>query len=517
PQWTELVASYLYGRRVVVNAADGSTACRYLRKGTPQGGSLSPLLFVVASLPLFDRLERRCELQQGTPWSIKIIGYADDFTIAIRAKDMATLGGALTDCRGAAATWAEQRRIPLAEDKEELLLFTDQARREEHEGLPPELGSKIKAEAKWLGVWLRATPTGIQWDKHARVTLDNARRWVRQVRAFCRWNSGLNPRAAEALWNSYVIPRATYAGTIWGRASVAKWFTKAAAGIRATLIRSVWRALPSAPTSMVNRLVNWRGITEAIARKMVKDLHYTAKFTPQRPERRVLRRWLGDRFTADSLGASPAGPNLPVDTGGDVALETGAHQWYTDGSKLTVRGAGPYHLASRTGFGLVRYAPMGKRPEAYECWELPRDSTVFQSEVLAIGRACEVELARLRRPPSDPDTGDIEIISDCLSALRCVAGDVGRVTATAANSRSLVLELHQDLAARNRRLCLRWIRSHQGNVGNTIADTTARLGATMGDCHPCPVPITAALERLSRKHETGSMLEWQRLKGHFKG
>ncbi|KAF4686201.1 hypothetical protein FOZ60_005586 [Perkinsus olseni] len=160
---------------------------------------------------------------------------------------------------------------------------------------------------------------------------------------------------------------------------------------------------------------------------------------------------------------------------------------------------------------------MGKRPEAYECWELPRDSTVFQSEVLAIGRACEVELARLRRPPSALDTGDIEIISDCLSALRCVAGDVGRVTATAANSRSLVLELHQELAARNRRLCLRWIRSHQGNVGNTIADTTARLGATMGDCHPCPVPITAALERLSRKHETGSMLEWQRLKGHFKG
>lgn len=520
PDWVDLIVSYLQGRRVTVAADDGSTSTRYLQKGTPQGGCLSPLLFLLASLLLYTKLERRRELTEDEErWSIKIIGYADDFAIAVKAEDIQTLGQALSDCRITASTWAETRRIPLAEEKEELLLFAKRPQCEEFAATYGHLAAKGKPEAKWLGVWLRPTPTGIQWDKHAHSVIESARGWARQIRSFCRWNSGLNPGTAQSLWHGYLLPRATYAASVWGTASTAKWFSRASRGVMATLLRSVWRATPSAPTAIVSRLANWRGIAEAIARLMIKDYCYKQKFVPRRLEKKALKRWLGDSFTPDhfeSSESSPAAMDIELDTSGIVQSGVGTHQWYTDGSKLTVRGTGLFHLATRTGFGVVRYDPGGK-PETYEARALPRETTVYQSEVCAIGRACELEMSRLSLSEGLEDEGDVEILSDCLSALSNISRATAIQPTTVARSRALALALHERLRRRNRRLVMRWVRAHRGNVPNALADTTARLGATMGNHHPCPIPQTAAMERLKTRFEASALIEWQRQKGHLKG
>lgn len=91
------VRSMLESRIIQAKSGD-SLITRYVRRGTPQGGVLSPLLWVVALNSILLELNRD---------GVKVVAYADDVVIAVTGPFLSTVSEILGKALGRLHTWAK--------------------------------------------------------------------------------------------------------------------------------------------------------------------------------------------------------------------------------------------------------------------------------------------------------------------------------------------------------------------------------------------------------------------------
>ena len=108
-----LVENLLTQRRI--SATLGSTNLkRFVGRGTPQGGVLSPLLWNLAMNGILLSLEES---------RVKVVAYADDVAIAVRGRFPSTLRDILQRALNITARWADESGLGVNPSKTELVLF----------------------------------------------------------------------------------------------------------------------------------------------------------------------------------------------------------------------------------------------------------------------------------------------------------------------------------------------------------------------------------------------------------
>ena len=101
--------------RVVTAEIAGSKVTRKVSRGTPQGGVISPLLWLLVVDELLINLERE---------GANVIGYADDLAILVRGKFPDILSDLISNFLYSAKRWAASKGLGVSAYKTELVLFT---------------------------------------------------------------------------------------------------------------------------------------------------------------------------------------------------------------------------------------------------------------------------------------------------------------------------------------------------------------------------------------------------------
>ncbi|KAF4686644.1 hypothetical protein FOZ63_009420 [Perkinsus olseni] len=139
-EWAPLFESFLQGRGVRLVTAEGGKAYRVRTRGTPQGSSASPILFAAHTGDLAARIDRmEGILPEGC--TAKLVIYADDIALALKARSVSDLAEAILMMRTVIKNWAENRGLTLAPEKEELLFLGSAGEKEELKGKVEELQS----------------------------------------------------------------------------------------------------------------------------------------------------------------------------------------------------------------------------------------------------------------------------------------------------------------------------------------------------------------------------------------
>ena len=144
---------------------------------------------------------------------------------------------------------------------------------------------------------------------------------------------------------------------------------------------------------------------------------------------------------------------------------------YTDGSKEIKEGI------ERTGAGFVvmkgkKMLTSGKRWVAHH-YKLQARNTVFQAEIFAVKKLCELILSHTE------GTDECWVNSDTKLDIYCDSQSAILALNSIFVQSELVMEtieLLNLMASRIERLTIRWIRGHQRHIGNERADRMARRG-----------------------------------------
>ena len=156
---------------------------------------------------------------------------------------------------------------------------------------------------------------------------------------------------------------------------------------------------------------------------------------------------------------------------------------YTDGSKMGE--------AEESGYGWV--ATLGDTVLDEGCGKLSR-ATVYQAELVAICSALEWLQTQTK------ERGDCLIRADSQSALLAIKSHLV--------SSRLVLMIHDrlEMARRDRKVSFSWVRGHDDNTGNEVADMLAKAGCTSPMVRDIPMSkaiLKAGVRKIFRE-------EWQK-------
>ena len=111
--WTGLYISYLFNRQAWVTLDNWQNKKILLCQGVPQGGILSPTLFLVIN-----------DLVAELPRGVKAVLYADDLVLWCKEEHATTATYRMQQALDQLATWAERWCVSINMDKSSAMLFT---------------------------------------------------------------------------------------------------------------------------------------------------------------------------------------------------------------------------------------------------------------------------------------------------------------------------------------------------------------------------------------------------------
>ncbi len=197
-------AYYLKNRTASIEIAGAKTK-RHLTKGTPQGGVLSPLAWIVNFEGLLEILN------QGPA---KGVGYADDGMVMIAGSDPGTLVNLIQPILDQAAGWGRENGLKFSAAKTVAVMFT-RKRKWDTNARPKMDGIEIpfSSNAKYLGVLMNSRLT---WNDHVSNKIKKCKAKIMQIRAAVGIKWGPNPRLMLWAYQGIVVPALTYGSLVWG-------------------------------------------------------------------------------------------------------------------------------------------------------------------------------------------------------------------------------------------------------------------------------------------------------------
>ncbi|WP_333765264.1 reverse transcriptase domain-containing protein, partial [Streptomyces sp. IBSBF 2390] len=184
--------------------------CRLTQRGTPQGGVISPFLWLLVVNDLLMKLERE---------HISAVAYADDVFVIIKGKFVNTLTNLMSSTIEDMKACANSRGLNVKASKMELVLFTNKQKRKlVPDGIELKLvkvgGQEIdfSDSAKYLGIILDKK---LNWTPNVEERIRKAKvAWY--ICKSCigkKW--GLQPRITHWIYTTVVRPSLSYGALVW--------------------------------------------------------------------------------------------------------------------------------------------------------------------------------------------------------------------------------------------------------------------------------------------------------------
>ncbi len=457
----------LKGRIVDANI-QGVTASIKPRRGSPQGGVLSPLVWNL----IMDEL-----LSSFRIGPVRVIGYADDILVYVIGKAPITLGEILQPMLDKVILWGKKNGLTFNPQKTSAMLFTRNKQNYEYPTLHMEgVALELVSSFKYLGVEIQRH---LSWTKHVQERSNKCKSLLARCRNLISQKWGLTPHKMEWVYKMIVRPKITYGAVVWA-AHINKSNRNRLEKVQRLAALSVSQPLRSAPTAGLENMMGWI------------PLHLHAQSVGLCAYNRISKqsmtvRWDGHGSKPRSLGhlglwsrelQSILPKNFPMEDrkqhliwGKESKSSSRPSQTvriYTDASKK----------GNRVGYGFC--ACIGDTIIAetfFSAWGIG----VHRAELISIGEA----LSWIKE--SNSENCHFHIQSDSQSAVSILCGH----KATDDTTRHILTLLWE--VREYHRVDVTWVRGHDNVTGNEYADYLANQGANMAMnlsfCEPY-TPIT---------------------------
>lgn len=198
----EWITQMLANRAALIENSE-VTRC-LVTKGCPQGGVLSPLLWVLVANELLESLNKD---------GIYTIGYADDLAIMISGLFESTLCEKMQKALRVVEEWCHRHSLSVNPNKTELVLFTRKTKMPKLE-LPRLFGTSLNLskEVKYLGIWLDSK---LIWGKQLDHVTTKATNVLWQCTRAVGKDWGLKPKLCLWMYKVMVRPVLTYGAVVW--------------------------------------------------------------------------------------------------------------------------------------------------------------------------------------------------------------------------------------------------------------------------------------------------------------
>ena len=445
---------YLHSR-----SCEAEGQIRYLTKGTPQGGVLSPKIWNF----VFDGL---LKLFQTGP--IKAIGFADDCALLITGIDLSSMVSLMNSAIKKATEWGLKCGLSFSCNKTQAILFTNRRVKKEKEKFKVRMNNVIidyTNKVTYLGLSLDSQ---LRWTDHVKSKIRSAKKLLFSVRNCIGKIWGPKPKIMMWIYEGIVRPCLTYGAVCWEKAVKLKTVKTELAKFQRLALTCCAQVKRSTPGSIMEIMLG------------IKPLHLHIK---ELAEIACLR--------ISGVGNDSIRPTITLEQNFEVNIEDGKDvdtkfRIYTDGSKIE----------GNIGSGVVAFKAADKILD--ECHRHPPGCTVFQAEVYAIWRACELILSW-----PDSEHQSITILSDSQAAILAIQSHL-------INS-EVVLKARETLnyAGENRQIQIKWIKAHNGHFGNEEADKKAKQGAMNGIQSCLAIARATSKEKIGRDIEKKWQEEWE--------
>ena len=457
---------YVGHRRLVVDH-NGIKVVRYLTRGTPQGGVLSPVIWNLVFEDFLALFEQR---------RVTANGFADDGALMILGENPHVMMMHMQLAVNRALEWGKSCELNFSPEKTVVVLFT----RKYKPDIPQELRMgemkvPFSSTVKYLGVTLDKK---LSWKAHIDRTVKAAKFKLMRVRNAMGKLWGINPLMMRWLYTGCIRPAISYAALVWAQACQKQWVVTALKRVNRLALTAIGHFRRSTPTAGLEIIMHVRPLDVHIQFEACLALNRTS-FTMgadgEHINHKVIRGGhreycskLLDRLNLTITESDKVTPTYrwrklfeldkeSFSHGKPYPCQLGTYEVYTDGSGQD----------GKFGSGTVVFRGPAASVNIQDYWYsyLGEEASVFQGEVYAIKSAANwlAEKEMVRK--------NIIIYSDSRAAL--LALNQTKIKSKLVLSTRRVL----DRVGKDNTVVLRWVKAHVGHFGNEFADELAKKGA----------------------------------------
>jgi len=480
-RWTK---SYLHNRRARVQV-DGQCGRKVLlRQGVPQGGVLSPTLFILFINDLVPEL----------PKGVHAALYADDLVLWCCEEYATTATYRMQHALDKVAAWANDWRVTINREKTTATLFSLS---------PKQKPGKLTLQGSQLQFQDQQTYLGVTFDKrmtwkpHIQDAESKARRKLNIMRKLAGTQWGANENILRNVYQGTVRPHLEYSSCAWMTA--AKTHQQNMDRVQNQALRIITGGMRSTP---IHTMEKKTGIPPLCERRDCRAMQQANKFkhSIDHPMKARLEQLSSGRLKRSSFAKETAALNtkhkakLPEVTEAHTAAVPAP--WDKKPTNFTISSSVPYLLKKEEQSNEIKKAlTLAMLEEKYpaDAWiraftdgsatnaterggagvYIQYPNGQWQAEAKATGLHCTnyrseeealISAANIISCKAGPDD-QVVFLTDALSVLQAIPNNkVPRLENALQNVKCL-------------RTVVQWIPSHCGIEGNEEADRMAKLGA----------------------------------------
>lgn len=279
------INSYLFNRRARVSLSQANSRKFLLRHGVPQGGVLSPTLFLVFINDLVSEL----------PKGVYAALYADDLVLWCKEEHASTATHRMQGAMDKLTAWAEDWCVTINKEKSSTTLFTLSTKQKAGKVMMAGTPLKEEDEATYLGVTFDKRQT---WKPHISRVEGTARRKLAMMRKLAGTTWGANEQILKTIYQGTVRPTMEYSSPAWS--TTAKTNQQVLDKVQNQALRIITGAIKSTPITFMEKIT---GIQPLQKRRQTKVLLQADKFKalPDHPMKARLEGFTKNRLKRGSF------------------------------------------------------------------------------------------------------------------------------------------------------------------------------------------------------------------------